>query len=330
MIVAITTRGHGDTLASLSDGTFGSPVPRFVIECYDRLLCARHIPRATYIFTDLERLAPWELRAAGQLYRALAEQGLRCLNNPARAKSRVELLRALRSASVNPFDVYRAEEHPRPARFPVLLRNEDDHWRPLPNLIESQEELDSALDHLRDSEVPLRGVLVIEFCGEPYSDSLWHKWGTFKVGDALSLDHIAVDDNWLVKRGVWAKLTDAAVADEYEAVKSNRFAEALRPVFEIAGIDFGRADHAPVGGKSVVYEINTNPYIHHYVPDPKLLRRDTTLLARQRFATALDSIDTLRKGTVTLRRTKFEMRQRRTWLFGRIPWRLGRTPLKRP
>ena len=330
MIIAITTRGHGDTLASLSDGTFGFSVPKFVIDCYDRLLCARRVPRATYIFTDLERLAPWELRGAGALYQALTEQGLRCLNNPARAKSRVELLRALHASGVNPFTVYRAEEEPQPERFPVLLRNEDDHWRPEPNLIQSQEELNRVLVQLRNSGVPLRGVLVIEFCGQPYSDTLWHKWGTFRVGDALSLDHIAVDDNWLVKRGVWAKLTDAAVADEYEAVKSNRFAEALRPVFEIAGIEFGRADHAPIGGRTVLYEINSNPYIHHYVSDPKLRRRDTTAIARTRFAAALDAIDTSQTGTVILRRTKFEMRQRRSWLFGRIPWRFGRTPLKRP
>jgi hypothetical protein len=177
MIIALTTRGHGDTLLSLSKGTFGFPVPKFVMETYDRILCARWVPKATYIFTDLERLAPWELKGAGELYQALIEQGLRCLNNPARAKSRVELLRALHSAGINPFNVYRAEEEPRPIKFPVLVRNEDDHWRPLPNLIESQADLDSALKELRDRGVPLRGVLVVEFYGEPYSDTLWNKWG---------------------------------------------------------------------------------------------------------------------------------------------------------
>jgi hypothetical protein len=330
VIVAITTRGHSDTLLSLSDGSFGFPLPKFVIGSYDKLLCAKRVPRATYIFTDLERLAPWELKGAGELYRALTQQGLRCLNNPARAMSRVELLRGLHAAGVNPFNVLRAEEQPQPARFPVLLRNDDDHWRPLPNLIESQEELNRALAYLRSACVPLRGVLVIEFCAEPYSEMLWHKWGTFRVGAALSLDHIAVDDNWLVKRGVWEKLTDAAVADEHEAVKANRFAEALEPVFDIGQIEFGRADHAPVGGKTVIFEINTNPYIAPYVPDPKLLRRATQAVARQRFAAALEAIDTTAKGTVTLYRTSFEKRQRRTWLFGRIPWRLGRVPLKRP
>jgi hypothetical protein len=329
MIVAITTRGHEYTLASLRDGSFGFPVPKFAIVCYDRLLCARRVAKATYIFTDLERLAPWELRGAGELFRALTEQGLRCLNNPSRAMSRVELLRALNAAGINSFNVLRAEERPEPARFPVFLRHEDDHEQPLQNLIESQEELDRALECLRATGVPLRGILVVGFCAEPYSEALWHKWGTFRVGPNLSLDHVAVDDNWLVKVGVWEKLTEAVVADEHEAVKANRFADALKPVFEIGKIDFGRADHAPVGGRTVVFEINTNPYIGPYVPDPKPLRRATQALARQRFAAALDSIDTTGKGTITLRRTDFfEPHWRK--VFGWIRWKSGRIPLRRP
>jgi hypothetical protein len=324
MIVAITTRAHGYTLASLSDGSFGFPVPKFAVACYDQMFCASRVAKATYIFTDLERLAPWELRGAGELFRALTEQGLRCLNNPSRAMSRVELLRALNAAGINPFNVLRADERPEPARFPVFLRHEDDHEHPLPNLIESQKELDRTLEYLRATGVPLRGILVVEFCAEPYSEALWHKWGTFRVGPNLSLDHIAVDDNWSVN-GVWEKLTDAVVADEHEAVKANRFADALKPVFEIGKIDFGRADHAPVGGRTIVFEINTNPNIGRYVPDPKPLRRTTQAIARQRFAAALDSIDTTGKGTVTLRRTNFLKR-----IFGPIQWKLGRIPLRRP
>ena len=330
MIIAITTREHGVPLASFSDGTFGFPVPNFRIVSYERLLVTKRVPRATYIFADLERLAPWELRGAGELFAALSEQGLRCLNNPAYAKSRVELLRALHSAGINPFNAFRAEEQPRPARFPVLLRNEDDHKSPRPDLIQTQEELDELLQRLRAQGTPLRGILVIEFCGQAYSESLWHKWGTFRVGPIVSLDHIAVDDNWLVKQGDWAKLTDAVVAEEHEAVQSNRYADALQPIFEIAGIDFGRADHAVVDGKTVVYEINTNPYIHHYVSDRHILRRDTTAIARQRLAAALDAINTIGEGMVTLRRTKFMKRQRDKWAFGRVPWGIGRISLRRP
>ena len=130
MIVAITTAGHGKQLSSLTDGKFGFPVPKFAVTTYDVLICSGRVAKATYIFTDLERLAPWELRAAGELFGALTKRGLRCLNDPARAMSRVELLRALNAAKINPFNVHRAEEQPHPERFPVFLRHEDDHTSP--------------------------------------------------------------------------------------------------------------------------------------------------------------------------------------------------------
>ena len=321
MIVVITTLGNGKALASLTEGKFGFPIPQLVLQDYDTLLGRRRFARATYIFADLERLAPWELRGAAELYRMLSEQGLRCLNNPAGVMCRVELLRTLHAGGFNPFNVIRADEQPRPARFPVFLREEDNHNKPLSTLLNSQHELDAELANLRALGVPLRGILVVEFCSQPYSESLWHKWGTFRVGANISVDHIAVDDNWLVKFGVWEKLTDLAIADEGEAVKSNRFAGGLLPVFEIAQIDYGRADHATIDGRTVVYEINTNPHIGPYVPDPNSLRRETQILARRRFAAALDIIDTTREGTVKIPKSKVMRRRKlqtlawRSWLF---------------
>ena len=321
MIVVITTTGHGKTLASLIDGKFGFPLPQLVLQDYDTLLGRRRFARATYIFADLERLAPWELRGAAELYRMLTEQGLRCLNNPARVMCRFQLLRTLNASRFNPFNVMRADEHPRPARFPVFLREEDNHNKPLSPLLNNRHELETELANLRASGVPLRGLLVVEFCSQPYSESLWHKWGTFRIAANISVDHIAIDDNWLVKFGRWEKLTDFAIADEHEAVKSNRFADLLLPVFEIAGIEYGRADHATIDGRTVVYEINTNPHIGPYVPDPKPLRRETQILARQRLAAALDAIDTSRKGTVKIPKSKIMRRHKlptsdwRSWLF---------------
>jgi hypothetical protein len=316
MIVFITTRGHGYTLRSLSRRTFGFATPRVVLDRYERLLGARRVPRATYIFGDLERLASWELRASAELYRLLKEAGLNCLNDPARAMSRVELLRSLNAAGINPFTIMRADEDPRPTRFPVFLRFEMDHNKLLSGLLANQTDLGETLLQLRGAGVPLRGVVVIEQCAEPFSEGLWHKWGTFRVGEQLSVDHIAVDDNWWVKYGVWEKLTDAAIAEEHDAVKSNRFATDLKPAFDIAGIDFGRADHASIGGRTVVYEINTNPFIGHYVPDPKPLRRETQTLARQRFADALEAIDTKGTGTVAVPASEVLRPFRRAWRFG--------------
>lgn len=300
MIVLITTRGNGYTLKSLVDGTFGAATPKFRTTSYESLLRAWYVPRATYLFGDIERLAPWELRLAADLYRSMIAAGLRCLNDPARAMSRVELMMALRRAGMNPFSVYRADEAPRPTRFPVFIRSENDHIRPSSELLRSQEELEKALCDLRAAGTPLRGMLVVEQCAEPYGAGLWAKWGTWRIGDVTILEHIAVDDVWLVKTGDHAKVTESIAIDENAAVASNRFSGELSEVFRISAIEFGRSDHATVGGRTVTYEINTNPYSGPFVPDRNPVRRETQRIARERIAAALAAIDTPQMGYVSV------------------------------
>jgi hypothetical protein len=248
---------------------------------------------------------------------------LSCLNDPARAMSRVELLRSLHRAGINPFDVYRADEMPEPKRFPVFLRHEDSHYAPKPSLLADQGELDAALADMQRNSQPLRGVLIVEHCPAPFGRapgdgsgvSLWHKWGTFCIGGRMSVDHIAVDNNWFVKVGSWDLLNDAVVAAEHEAVTTNQFAADVKEAFDVAGIEFGRADHGTVNGRTVIYEINTNPFIGRYVPDKIALRFQNQKLGRERLAAALTAIDCKESGTRRLKRCKW-FRSERLWSFG--------------
>ncbi len=321
MIILITTRGNGRTLDSIPRRTFGVPTPDMRITHYERLFGAWRVPRATYIFGDLERLMPWELRVAADLYRSLTGAGLRCLNDPARGMARVELLTALHRAGINPFSVMRADIAPRPARFPVFLRFEDDHVKANPTLFDSQAALDAALDRLRERGTPLRGVIVVEQAAELYSDGIWAKWGSWRIGDRIIDEHIAVDDTWLVKNGDHGKITDAICEDEHDAVSSNRFAAAIRPAFDIGCIEFGRADHSVVAGRSVVYEINTNPSARRFVADRRPLRKETQLIARARIAEALQAIDTAEGGRLSIAATA--LRRPIRW------WRPGFTTPRR-
>lgn len=323
MIVVLTTRDHQDTFACFGQGKYGFAAPQVRTMAYEDLFCARRVPRATYVFTDLERLASWELTLAARLYRRMKKRGLRCLNDPARVMSRFELLRTLHRAGVNPFDVYRADEQPRPARFPVFLRDEDHHASPLPMLLDSQAELDAALAARRAKGIPARGTLVVEHCPAPYGSGAnrWHKWGTFKVADRMSIDHIGIDDSWYVKFGRWELLDETAVADEHEAATANRVAPEIEQAFALSGIEFGRADHATVDGRAVVYEINTNPFVGPYVADRIPLRFKTQTLVRERLAAALAAIDSPDTGWQKLKRYA-PFGWRRAWALGaRMPRR---------
>jgi len=322
MIVLITSRGHGYTLKSITNGKFGFPTPAVTITRYERLLGARRFPKATYIFSDIERLSPFELRLAAELYRAMSAAGLRCLNDPAKVKSRLSLLQTLHRSGINPFNAYRADEYPRPTRFPVFVRFESDHGVPLSELIHSQDELDAALTAIEDKGIPLRGTIVVEFCAVADGAGLFAKWGAFRVGQDITVDHVAVEKKWLVKYGKWDDLTEEIVDEEHRAVSSNQVSSQLKQAFDLACIEFGRADYAIVDGKTIIYEINTNPYIGPYVRDPKPLRAETQIIARTRLGNALKAIDTNGDGHVSIELTPL-LRKCRRW---RIGWLLPKYP----
>jgi len=322
MIVLITARGHGYTLRSIQNGKFGFPAPTLKITSYDAMLRARRLPCAAYIFSDIERLSPFELRLASELYQAMIARRLRCYNNPARAKSRFDLLRTLHREGINPFNCYRADEYPKPERFPVFIRYESDHGVPLSDLLQSQDELDAALEKLETDGIPRRGVVVTEYCASADSTGLFSKWGAFRVGEQTLIDHVAVEKGWLVKYGKWDDLTDDVVNDEHDAVSTNRVSAELQRAFELANIEFGRADYGIVAGKTVIYEINTNPYIGPFVPDPKPLRLQTQKIARTRLGNALQAIDSDASGSVSIDATPL-LRKCRRW---RIGWMLPKNP----
>jgi hypothetical protein len=79
--------------------------------------------------------------------------------------------------------------------------------------------------------------------------------------------------------------------EEHEQVASNALAEQVRRAFEIAGIEWGRADHATYRGRQIVYEINTNPDIHALTKQRLAIRDETMRISRGRMAGLLWKID---------------------------------------
>ncbi len=262
MIVFVTTRFYERTVRIFVENKrLKLDAPPAAVWSYDQLFRADQVPAATFILTDLERLYPWEARLAGRMFRSLKLAGLRCLNDPARVLTRFRLLRALYRAGINPFDVYRADDNPMPRRFPVFIRAEQEHEHPIGGLLKSQRELDAELARLTAKGVPLFGLLVIEFCGEPFAPGIWRKFGTFRIGHRLHVNQHVTQDNWMVKHGTKGLCPDWLYVVENETVVQNRYPPAVAEAFRISGIEYGRADHGLFEGRDVVFEINTNPNI---------------------------------------------------------------------
>lgn len=291
MITFLVTGDHGYTVGPLKKG-FGVPVPQVASVSYADIGREATLPSGTYIFSDLERLSDAELLWASDLYRCIRESpGSRALNDPARVRVRYGLLRALHAAGLNRFDAYRADGVPRPARFPVFVRRQSDHDAALSGLLPDQEALDACLEALVAKGESLRGLVVIEFCAEPVRPGVFRRYGAFRIGDAVHLDHVVTEDNWNVKGGTAGLATEAMYRQDQIDIRANRFADAMEKAFDVAGIDYGRADFGLVDGRPQIYEINTNPSMSLPPKHPSKVRSATLQFARERFAELLWRID---------------------------------------
>jgi hypothetical protein len=259
MFLFLTTPGYESTVAAFVRPLPESDAPRCKVTTYDALLRSNHTVRALHVFTDLERLSYNGLVAAAGLYRSLREAGIRCLNDPARVMGRYQLLCKLFDEGINPFAVYRADAQPKPARFPVFVRNESNHDGPMSALLKSQDELEGYFKELVEVGRPLRGLMVVEFAAEPLSSGIWRKTGTYRIGKKYTVNHHDLSDNWVVKvHG--GHVTNATLQLEEQAdVIANDVPENVHRAFEVGCVEWGRADHTLFRGREIIFEINTAP-----------------------------------------------------------------------
>lgn len=269
---------------------------------YPDLIQSPNMPQATYVFTDVDRLAPATLVHVAEIYRKLRDGGGKVLNDPARMLSRFGLLRALHRAGINAFDAYRIEELEQPRRWPVFLRVEGTHTPPVSGLLEDQAELDAAVEHAVAEGSPRSQMLIVEYAAEPVQPGLFRKLSAFRVGDRLLGYTCVHDDQWLVKYGKPAIATPELYEEEYRFVAECPFADVLRTAFEIAGVEYGRVDYGLVDGRPQIYEINSNPDLKlRPEPGPVARRNESNALFTANYLDALKAIDT--PGTKAERRS---------------------------
>jgi len=314
MICFICTTAHRYTLTKHLPKFAG--VPDFKVWSYDKLFRARFLPRATWIFTDFDRLNFWELELAARIHRNLVGMGQRVLNDPATVAERFSLLRRLHRAGFNRFNVWSVEAEEWPDRYPVFLRTQSAHRGTLTDLIPDRTSLEREVAAALAKGRPRRELMIVEYCAEPIRADLFRKLATYRVGPAMIATLCVHQSKWVAKDGERGIAGQELYDDEHRIIEENRHSEDLRTAFEIGNIEFGRADFGLVGGRPQVYEINTNPTIVTMHRHPFAIRLAASRLFEKRFAAALTAIDTpaggppiKMKGTV-LR----EQRQHDRWM----------------
>ena len=300
MIYFLVSNGHAATLLDV----FKWNPHQVRLLHYDDVFPMPDLPNATYIFTDFDRLGHRDLERAAQLYLQLKRSGARVLNNPARVKTRYSLLRALSAAGLNDFNVHRADDLPAEMRFPVFLRNMREHDLPLSDLLHSRAEVDLAIQGVTDAGRPLENLIVVEFAAEPVRPGLYRKLALYRIGENYQPALCVHDTSWLVKQGqngiAGAELYD----DELEIVQTNRYAKELRRAFEIAHIEYGRADFGFYRGRIQVFEINTNPQMCEFAAHPFPQREESQRVIWQKLTGTLEQLNSGTDKSIILGREK--------------------------
>ena len=227
---------------------------------YGTLFRQTELPKATYIFSDLERLTVSGLQYIAWIWKQLAasDPRIRLVNDPLRVKRRYELLRHLYAQGINSFNVRRAADVVSGCRFPAFLRRESDHYGPTTPLIGNEDDLAAAIAALATAGSFRDDHIVTEFCGAPDDTGAYVKYGCFRVGDRIMPQNRLVGRQWCVKK--FEYFDETVIARDLAYIKSTDHNEAVRRVFDIAEVEYGRVDYSIVDGRLEFYELNTNPH----------------------------------------------------------------------
>jgi len=317
MIVFVSTGSHTYTHRYVA-----AKVAGFRLMSYPEIFMRNRLPKATYIFSDFDRLSFFQLELAGHLYRQLAEAGCRVLNDPARALHRLELLQGLYRAQLNTFKAWSAAQVSEVDRFPVFIRKIRAHRGVLTDLIHDRGDLHAQLDRLLGAGMPVSDLMIAEYAAEPNADGVFRKLSVYKVGPTQIATPSVHERHWAAKYGELGAAGKEGYIKDLEMVRTNPFKDHLEKAFDLAKIDYGRVDFGILNGHPEVYEINTNPMIEPSTEHPFPERVEAFRLSDLAYLEALTALDTphaKKRITVNLP-DMLAARRRRTRLWPGYQW----------
>ncbi|CDX51094.1 conserved hypothetical protein [Mesorhizobium plurifarium] len=229
---------------------------------YEKIDRLGRLPTGNFIFTDFERLSAAQLQAASELCHRISAQdpAALMLNNPAKVPNRFDLLKRLKAAGLNTFDVHRLDDFRAVQRFPVFVRWESRHDPPLTGLLESAGALDAAIAALPPKIRRDPDLMIVEYGAAASSDGRFRKYSAYRVGPTIYPQHCFINENWYIKFPS-TRFTEADRAESRTYVAENPHASQIERVFDLAGIDYGRIDYGIVDGRIQTFEINNNPTV---------------------------------------------------------------------
>jgi hypothetical protein len=227
---------------------------------YAELFRTGSLRRGAWIFSALDALSDAELWMVHHLQSAARDAGLPVLNAARDALHRYELLQSLNQSGRNDFRAHRADGPLDTIRFPVFVRLADEHTGSLTPLLYDRAALQRAFAYLWLRRLPLRHLLVTEFCETASADGFYRKYSIFRIGDAYIPRHLLIGRHWMTK-GETRETDETLISEEMTYLRENPHAAWAREVFQTAHIEYGRLDYGVRNGRPQAWEINFTPVL---------------------------------------------------------------------
>jgi hypothetical protein len=248
-------------------------------------------PSGTLVFTDFDFLDAREMEIAAAMAVAAkrADTDVRILNHPAHACERYDLLRKMFEIRLSPVSVCRVSDHETPAEFPVFIRSEDGASGPETGLLHNEAEYRAKIAEMREAGKPAKGRIAIKFDATADENGYFRKYGVLRIGDRVIPQHIHYSKDWNVKSSGQSR-DEALATEELDYIRDNPHRDRVMEAFDVANLQFGRADFACDKGRFVLFEINTNPTFPRFRrgSSGRAVRRD---LLRTQILEAFEAID---------------------------------------
>jgi hypothetical protein len=253
-------RSHSYTIGIFAGLRAKAIRPMLRIIPYEELPRIRSFGAGAFIFTDFERISANDRQALAKLVDRLGEVGCKALNHPLRTLDRFLLLRKLYEAGINRFNVHRFEDWRRIERWPVFLRHEHRHRGPMTKLLPDAATLEKAMAMVAARFPDTSDLMIVEFGNAPFGDGRYRKYSAFRVGDRFYASECLASADWLVKF-THGGMDEADDAEDARFIAEDPHRDQLAPIFDLAGVGYGRADYCVVDGRVQLFEINTNPAV---------------------------------------------------------------------
>lgn len=235
--------------------------PRIRVVHAESLPQSAHLPGGTYVLAALDQYSASMAEFIGALHAALSPNDrVRFLNHPTRTLQRFALLDELHRRGYNTFRAVRVAGDLSTLRYPVFLRHESSHDGALSPLLRTPAELDPAIGRALVQGIATRDLLVVEFCDTADADGYYHKYSAFAIGRHVVPRSLSYSRNWMLKfQG--SEFSRRMAEEERDYVLTNPHEHALRELFDVAHVQYGRIDYAMKDGRVQTWEINLNPTI---------------------------------------------------------------------